>query len=411
MYVAVQYDDKVDHERQSPETKLDFEHKDFRFLRWTLRAFGFWHPKQACCGEKWLYPLFINTLFLFSFIIEIYIMVKALLLIGKGTTHDLILELSVRLSESFACWMGHTFTVMYFKSSDLEQNIMNTVYSFQGHFKEISGVKNRLNAMAFFSVAHSLLVTALSIKTGIIDSYPVIWSSTNVNKTAEFMELEHLIYKMNFFGDPFNVYGIFVTLSLTWILLLVFETGKLRLSQLRAEFLNWEESPEDAIYRHYTYYSARIHSSSSHIRFLFVSHNVLMIISAPLFCYLCVEIGRKQNVADLIIFIYYSLGTFFVWIVPLYLAERLRSIEDTFRDEVNTFCKGYMHLKADANGVSLDHSSTKTFGSRRNVQEMMSYLKERKSGLIIGGYELQLKLSMFSFYIGLIVFIIKLFNG
>lgn len=298
MYIAVGGEDKVDEEERLSETILSLDHKDFRFVRWTLRAVGFWHPSQACFGEKWLYPLLINALFLFSFIIEIYFMIKALLLTGKGTTHDLILELSVRLSESLACWIGHTFTVMYFKSRDFEQNIMNAVYNFKGHLQAIASVNNRLNGLAFLSVVHSFLVTGLSIKTGIIDNYPVIWSPTDGNKTAEFMELDNLIYKMNFFGDPFNIYGTFVTLSLTWILLLVFETGKLRLSQLREEFLNWDELPEDAIYRHYTYYSARIHSSSSHIKFLFVSHNIVMIIAAPLFCYLCVEISRKQNVAD-----------------------------------------------------------------------------------------------------------------
>lgn len=334
-------------------------------------------------------------------------MAKALSLIGKGTTNDLILELSLRLSTAVCIWLGHAFTVKYFKSRDFERNLINTMYNSRMHV-QFNFMKRRLNILMIFSIMLTLLMTSLTIKTGSFDKYPVAWSSIVTNETAS-RKLNNLIHNINLFDNPINLYEISVSLSLTWIIFMLYKTSQIRLSQLRDEFLAWEQSAEDAIFRHYSYYSSSIHSTSSEIKFLFISHNIMIVIAAPLLFYLCVEMGRNKGMTDLIIFIIYFLWVILIWIMPLYFAERLSSNEDRFRDEVNNFCKGYMNMNLDTDQLDSDNHG-KTFASRKQVQKLVSYLKERTSGLVIGGYAFQLKLSMFSLYLGLIVFAIKILS-
>ena len=407
MYVQVNGEPELEQEEQISATKLCLQSKECRLLRWTIRAFGLWHPVQACFAEKWIYPAFIHALFVMELIFQIYFMAKALSLIGNGTTNDLILELSLRLSTAVCFWLGHAFTVKYFKSRDFEQNVINITCDSRVHV-QFKSTKRRLNVLMAFSIFLTLLITSLTIKTGSFDNYPVVWSSTATNETAS-QKLNNLIHNMNLFDDPFNLYEVPVSLSLTWIVFMLYETSQIRLSKLRDEFLAWEQSAEDAIFRHVSYYSTSIHSTSSEIKFLFISHNIMMVIAAPLLFYLCVEMGRNKGMTELIIFIAYFLWAIFIWIMPLYFAERISSNEDMFRDEVNNYCKGYMNMKIDNDQPDLDNNG-KTFASRKEVQKLVSYLKERIPGLVIGGYAFQLKLSMFSLYLGLIVFAIKILS-
>ena len=383
---------------------IDFCHKRFKFVRRSLQFFGFWHKPNAGLLCKYIYPLLVNLVILGIFIMECSFFVLACSLLGNGATHELILELFVRVTMSCSYWLMHSLTIRFFKSRDMEDNMFNVELGKEG-MALFESFTRKLNIM--FVVCHSLaiLVTGVSIKTGILDHFPTTWSSQNATAISE---LDAVIYRSNFIGEPTNLFWIPVSLTLTWIMFILYESSKFRLSKLTEDFLHWEESPEDAVYHHISHYSLRINKSCSKVAALFFTHNILMIILIPQFMYLCVLVGRKKSAGEFIAFTVYFLVIFSTWIVPLMFAEGIRSNELAFANEINKFCRKYI---AEKSGVTLAEITKKTFEKRKNVEKLLIYLKERKTGFIMWGFALQLKISAWSFYVGLLLFVFRVVNG
>ena len=375
-----------------------FYQSEFRFTRISLRFFGFWHPIQARMFSKLIYPIVINVLFLLQFLCECVFFVTACAIFNKGATYEFLLELSVRLTLGCSYWLMHCLTFRYFKTRDVEDNILDMPID-KSHLVKF---RTRINMILLLSHLVTILVTGLSIKTGILDHFPAVWSAKNATKIDK---LNDALRTSNYFEDPWNFFCIPVSLTLTWIMYILFETSQFRLSQLTNDFLKWQSSPEDAIYHHITYYSSRIKKSSSKITALFFTHNILMIILIPQFMYLCVLVGRKKSTADFVAFVTYFLVIFASWIVPLIFAEGIRSNELSFKNEINKFCKGYIKTKCKESDAEIE---TRTFAKRENVERLISYLKERKTGIVMWGFAFQLKLSVWSFYLGLILFVFKI---
>ena len=397
-----QYDEGHAHYERRKD--IDFSHKRFTFVRLSLQLFGFWHKPSAGLLCKYIYPLLVNLVLFGGFIVDCSFLSLACSLLGKGASHELILELFVRVTMSCSSWLMHTFTIRFFKSRDMEDNMFHVELGEVG-MALFELFTKKLDIM--FVVCHLVVVleTGVTIKTGILDHFPTTWSSQN---TTVISELNAAIYKSNFIEDPLNLLTTPVLFTLTWIMFILYESSKFRLSKLNDDFLRWEESPEDAIYYHISYYTLQINKSCSKVTALFVTHNVLMIILVPQFMYLCVLIGRQKSAFDFIAFLFYFLVIFLAWIFPLLFAEGIRLNELAFLDEINKFCRKYIAKRC---GETPDEMEHRTFEKRRNVEELLLYLKERKTGFIMWGFALQLKISACSFYVGLLFFVFRVASG
>ena len=383
---------------------IDFYHKRFMFVRLSLQFYGFWHKPRAGLLFKYVYPLLVNLVIFAIFIMECTFFIMACSLHGRGAPNELILELFVRVTMSCSYWLMHGLTVRFFKSRDMEENMLNVDLGCDGTVL-LEKFTKRLNGILIVSHLLAKLVTGVSIKTGILDHFPVTWSSEN---NSDIAKLDGVIYRSNFVGEPTNLFWIPVSLTLTWIMYILYESSKIRLSKLIDELLRWEGSPEDAIYHHITNYCSQIKKSSSKITALFFTHNILMIILIPQFMYLCVLVERKKSIGEFIAFTVYFLVIFSSWILPLLFAQGIRSNEMAFKNEINKFGQQYIMEQCEETIMEI---ATKTFGKRENVEKILLYLKERKTGLIIWGFALQLKISTWSFYVGLLLFLFRVFNS
>ena len=202
-----------------------------------------------------------------------------------------------------------------------------------------------------------------------------------------------------------------ILLCLTWLMYLLSKTSRMRLLQLKHEYMSWHQQAEQAIFRHYTFYTKHVQSNCKALSLLFICHNIPMIIMTPQHIYLCLEVNKSKGALALAILLYYSLMFLTFWIVPLYFAESLRREEEKFQCEINNFCQQYLELHCTDKELNYECLATGTFRLRAEVEKLTSYLKGRKSGFLFGFYSFQLQLSMVSLYVGLLMLIIRIMSG
>lgn len=188
-----------------------------------------------------------------------------------------------------------------------------------------------------------------------------------------------------------------------------------RLQQLLLKYLRWTGSAEDAVYDHLTNYSRKVKSSCSHLTKWFVTHNIILIIATP---FLCIDIIKafqgikKSNAVHTGLFLGFLLYTVVIWVAPLYFAEQMQNQDEEFCSRVNEFCPGtFTELESELSSASVHFPNTNQdcylFRSRNEVNKLLSYLKNRKSGFLMGSYSFQLKLSMVSVFLAMISFAIR----
>lgn len=377
---------------------------EFKFFKKTLRIFGFWHPEQATVYERAFYPALVSGVFIVMLVFHSIYLIIALVghaqSVGGKLNYDFIVDLASRLTVDVLSWLGHFFTVKYFKSRDMEQTLLN-MNIHKNYSVDISKIKRRLGWILVASILANVLVAVLTL-------YNSFWLDTNLKSNTTVTEtLNILALSLNYIYVPFNLYLIPVSLSLTWLMYLLCATSKLRLQQLRLEFLHWNKPVEDAIYHYHQMYDVKVRKTSSNLNLLFISHNVIMVFLAPQFFFICVEVGKKEVNFHFAIFFVLFMETLISWIAPLYFTERLRSNEALFQIEVNKMCPGYMREVLSIEEDDFEPNE-RTFQARSEVIKFLSYLKERQSGLIIGNYEFQLRISMWSLYLGVMVFFLKI---
>ena len=377
---------------------------EFKFFRKTLRTFGFWHPEQATVYERVIYPVLVSGVFIVMLLFHSIYLIIALVghaqTIGGKLNYDFIVDLASRLTVDVLSWLGHFFTVKYFRSRDMEQTLLN-MNLHRNYSHEISKIKRGLGRILVASILANVFVAVLTF-------YNTFWLDTNLKSNATVtVTLDILALSLNYIYIPFNFFLIPVSLSLTWLMYLLCATSKLRLQQLRLELLHWNKPVEDAIHHYHQMYDVKVKKTSSNLKLLFISHNIIMVFLAPQFFYLCVEVGKKEVNFHFAIFFVLFVETLISWIAPLYFTERLRSNEALFQIEVNKLCPGYMQEVLSIEEEEFEQHES-TFKVRSEVIKFLSYLKERQSGLIIGNYEFQLRISMWSLYLGVMVFFLKI---
>ena len=402
--------DLTNSEYQLPDETLSIHSKQLTFLRCTLRLFGFWHPPDACFIERIIYPLLISMLLLCILVLDVYSIIIHGLEHHSDKTANFILETSASIFRYIWAWLCHTLIVKYFKGRNLERKLFNIEIKHEVK-RDFSKIIRNLNWILAFSIFNGVFSFAVSIVAGEYLSYPSRWipdtekqhelNTTNTKHGKFFSALTILI-------SISDLYIIPILLCLTWLMYILSKTCRMRLMQLKHEYMSWNQQAEQAIFRHYTFYTEHVQSNCKALELIFISHNILMIIITPQQFCICVEVSKTKGALDLGIFLYYFLMLFVLWITPLYLAESLKRYEEKFQNEINNFCQQYLEIHCTSKEGKCYHSGT--FRSRREVNKLTSYLKGRKSGFLVGFYAFQLQLSMVSFYIGLVMFIVRMMH-
>ena len=397
-------------EYQVANETLSIHSKEFNFFRRTLRLFGFWHPPEACFLERILYPFLINMLLLCILVLDIYSIIIHGLQHQSEKRASFILETSASISRYISAWLCHTLAVKYFKGRNLERKLFNLEIK-QEFRRDFSNMTRNLNWILAASIFNGVFSFAVSIVAGEYLSYPSRWipdnerqheNNTTNTKHGKFFTALTLLISIS------DLYIVPILICLTWLMYILSKTCRMRLIKLKHEYMSWKQQAEQAIFHHYTFYTKHVQSNCKALRLLFITHNALMIVTPQQFC-ICVEVSKNKGALGFGIFLYYFLMLLVLWIAPLYFAESLRRDEEKFHNEINNFCPQYFEINS-TNVEGKCHNSG-TFRSRREVNKLTSYLKGRKSGFLVGFYAFQLHLSMVSFYIGLVMFIVKMMSG
>ena len=387
---------------------------DFRFFRGVLRFCGFWHPIKATFKERIIYPLGINMVLFIILVLNLYLIVTHFIEHDSNQTADYVLETSTSIARYISAWLGHALTVKYFKKRNLEKELFDI--EMVGRCKrEVKAMLRSLNAMLVASLFHAVVSFALAIVAGEYLHYPSRWIADNEishkQNTTKSVNIEGagLYVALTSMISASDIYIVPTLFCLTWLMYLLSQTCRMRLLRLKSEYMAWNKHAEDAVFRHYTLYTTKLQSNCKALKLLFISHNVFMVIITPQLFYLCVEIGKKKAALDLAIFLYYLVIHLTSWVAPLYFAEAIRSEEEIFCNDVNNFCPQYFAMQRERED-SDDCYALRTFRSRREVNKLVSYLKSRKSGFLVGCYSFHLQLSMLSFYLGLLTFVVRIMS-
>ena len=194
------------------------------------------------------------------------------------------------------------------------------------------------------------------------------------------------------------------------ILYIFVQLSNIRLEQLRQEFFIWEKSVEEAINRFQIFYADEVKKSSKTMSSLFFIHNLSMILLIPIFSYnLALFSFNYSHIKigySLEYLIFQTLLLFLAWTLPLYFAKQVETNEELFKEDINK-----VFIETDEGEIEgIEHeimvTHEKTFRSRKQVEMFLSYLKTRQGGFRPFGFKLQVKVSYFSSYGSIIIFLL-----
>lgn len=310
-------------------------------------------------------------------------------------------------------YSSHLFGLFYFRSRDLETNLLH----------EIS-----LND----TLATRLRKKLKHLKLGIILSYlflvvlVLLFFNTEVwlpvrfqcNSSLKFLHgfASHFVCYLNY---PTNIYGVGNSLALSWTMCLLQQICYVRLKQLRKKYLHWTGTAEEAVYDHLNNYSRKIKKSCQKLKVWFVAHNLILILATPILCTDIIDgfkAIRSSNAVHTGLFVGFLVYTIVIWVAPLYFAEQLQNHDEKLCTRVNEFCPGTFgeeptlerernaHVSNSPDADNSNQVCNYTLHSRTEVSKFLSYLKNRKSGFLMGSYSFQLKLSMLSVFLAIFAF-------
>ena len=382
-----------------PQLQLSLECEELTVFRRTLRCLSLWCPTSACLAERYLYPVLINALLTL-------IIASDFNSIANGAWKSI--DIYVFLAIDFGMYLSHLFGVFYFRSRDLENNLLNVRLQVT-QMEEFRATLKRFKIGIILSYFFLVVLVLLFFNTE-------VWmhGRFQCNSSFKFMKgfVNHFVCFLNY---PTSIYGVGNSLALSWTMYLLHQVCSVRLQQLLLKYLRWTGSAEDAVYDHLTNYSRKVKSSCSHLTKWFVTHNIILIIATPFFCIDIIKAFQgitTSNGVQTGLFLGFLLYTAVIWVAPLYFAEQLQNHDEEFCSRVNEFCPGtFAELESELSSASVHFPNTNQdcylFRSRNEVNKFLSYLKNRKSGFLMGSYSFQLKLSMVSVFLAMISFAIR----
>ena len=373
--------------------------KELFVFRWTLRLLSLWSPTSACFAERVFYPALVNILLLLLTASDLY------------QTFEYGLEKDILAYVNLAMWvemyLSHLFGMLYFKSRDLEDNMLNV----------------NLNVRCFSKFRKKLrrltLCIILSYLFFVVYSFVFFYFSTKLYYHGRFqcnIDVKFLKGFANrficFLTQLTGIYRTGTLWALSWTMCLFQQTCSARLEQLSQDYLSWTRSTEEAVYDHLTNYSRKVKTSCERLKLWFVTQNLILIIATPFLFIGMIKSFKEIHSNNAVIICLYQVFSVFdivIWWVPLYFAEQLQIHDEDLCTRVNEFCPGTIEeleeeLRAQPSNPINPSQQCYTFQSRAEVNKFLLYFKNRKSGFLIGSYSFQLKMSMFSVFLAMIAF-------
>ena len=383
---------------------FDYLSQELFVFRWTLRFLSLWCPTSACFVERLFYPALVNLLLLLLIVSDVY-------MLATGSWKSL--DVYVYLAIDGGMYSSHLCGWLYFRSRDFETNLIHEI---RLNDKLATRLRKKLKQLKVGIILSYLLLVVLVLLFFNIKA----WLDGRFQCISSFKFLHgfgsHLVCFLNY---PANIYGVGNSLALSWTMCLLQQICYVRLKQLRKKYLNWTGTAEEAVYDHLNNYSRKIKESCQKLKIWFVVHNLILILATP---FLCTDIIdgfkaiRKENAVHTGLFVGFLVYTIVIWVAPLYFAEQLQNHDEKLCTRVNEFCPGtfgeepplererYAHVSNSPDAANHNQVSNYTLHSRTEVSKFLSYLKNRKSGFLMGSYSFQLKLSMLSVFLAIFAF-------
>ena len=201
---------------------------------------------------------------------------------------------------------------------------------------------------------------------------------------------------------------ILLTFFPVLILYIFVQLSNIRLEQLRQEFFNWENSVEEAINRFQIFYAEEVKKSSKAMSWLFLIHNMSMILMIPIFSYnlalFSINYSHIKIGYSLGYLIFQTLFFILAWASPLYFANQVATNEELFKADINKVVMKTDESEIEGIGHETMPNPEKTFRSRKQVEMLLSYLKTREGGFRAFGFKLQVKMSYISTFVSVIIY-------
>ena len=384
------------------ETHFDLFSQELFVFRWTLRILSLWCPTSACFVERLIYPALVSLLLLLIIGVDSY-------MLAKGAWKSL--DVYVYLAIDGGMYSSHLLGLLYFRSNDLEENMLGEINL---NYRLATRLRKKLTRLKVGIILSYLLLVVLVL----LFFNTEVWLRGRFQCNSSFKFLHgfasHFVCYLNY---PANIYGVGNSLALSWTMCLLQQICYARLKQLHRKYLRWTGTAEEAVYEHLTNYSRKIKKTCGKLKVWFVAHNLILIFATP---FLCTDIIdgfkaiRKSNAVHTGLFVGFLVYTIVIWVAPLYFAEQLQNHDEKLCTRVNEFCpgtfraklehEGHAHLSNQSDAANPNQACNYTLHSRAEVNKFLSYLKNRKSGFLMGSYSFQLKLSMLSVFLAIFAF-------
>ena len=406
---------------------LTFNCKEFRMIRFLLRLLSLWRPRTAGMIERFVYPAMINLLLLAAGPVRNIIQ-------ATGKTTWLSLQ-SVYLVHEIGIWLGHILGNVYFRSRDLETNVLPSVQELTDSRKPLKrGLKYLKAGMVLSLLLFSVMLGSLSIASHFTRSYRskrFTANLPNVNGT-----LDHILYA----GVIISIlYDLGIGLALAWTMGLLYICFASRLKALQRIYLEWQKPAADAIYLFRREYSRVVKRSWKRISWWFLAHNII-VVAVPLYGYELAQAigGVAYHSKHLPHFVCYLLFVLTIWLAPIVIAEQIKRREERFNEKINGFCPGLLdEITEGCQGQTergrvrshpLDEPALVSGNSRPGVDTQSTinhhnysltyrgkeqrdfhyFLRNREPGLVSHGYTWQLNISLISIVLGMVSFLFSL---
>lgn len=370
-------------------------------FRLTLRILSLWCPTSASFAERLLYPVLVNLLLLLIIVSDSYKLAKE----WKS------LDIYIYLAIDGGMYSSHLFGLLFFRSRDLETNMLDEISL---NDRLATKLRKKLKRLKVGIILSYLLLVILILLFFNTEAW--LHGRFHCNSSFKFLHgfANHLVCYLNY---PTNIYGVGNSLALSWTMCLLQQICYVRLKQLHKKYFRWTGTAEEAVHDHLKNYSRKIKQSCGKLKVWFVVHNLILIFATP---FLCTDIIdgfktiRTNNAVHNGLSVGFLMYTIVIWVAPLYFAEQLQNHDDKLCTRVNEFCPGtfreelerlrHAHLPNPPDAANANQVCNYTLHSRTEVKKFLSYLKNRKSGFLMGSYSFQLKLSMLSVFLAIFAF-------
>ena len=414
----------------SPRVKtLTFTGNEFRTVRFLLRLLSLWRPCTAGFLESIIYPFLVN--FILLSVGPVRNIIDA-----RGEPTWLSIQ-SIYVIHEVGIWLGHILGNIYFRSRDLETNVLPEVKPLTVSKLPLEcRLKYLKICMVFTLLTFSITLCTLFVVMQLVNNHGngrFSSSFPHVHGT-----LDHILYAVVVLSIFYN---LGVGLALAWTMGLLYLCFSSRLQTLEGIFLRWKRPMHDAVYFFEQRYSRPLKRSWERITWWFLAHNVI-VLAVPLYGYKLAQAfdGVAYDVKHLSEFIVYLAFVFFIWLAPIVLAELIQRRETQFHDAINCFCPGLLKeqlafgrsrqtpgdedFRQDEVAISVSSDSSDeqgerctdnasrdcyTFASRGDdLRNFLRFLRNRTPSLASHGYNWQLVSSFVSIAFGILSFFVTL---